>query len=192
MSLRRAVGAAVLVAVAMLCTAGCGGDDAVAAPRSLPPDLIPVTLPDPTDAANPLHLVEFTGARKRFDRAGPRSLVDTGSLWEIRRGSNLVGTVEAATLDAKVDVTSEDDRRKLIRAVLPATSTTIRLRGIAVVRSASADKVTYLVIGDGLFELVDVEVSDKVDPAHVIAALLDVQVPTGHLEIAGEQRRRPL
>lgn len=184
-------GFVLVVAVACL-AAGCGGDEAPEEPRALPTGLVPTTIPDPTDEANPLQLVEFTAARERFKNAGERSLVDDGALWEVRRGSNLVGTVEVATLDRKVDVTDADDRAELIKAVLPATSTTVKIQGIPVVRAASDDKVTYLVIGNGLFQLVDIKLSDKVDPEHIIAALIKAELPTGHLTIAGEQRRRPL
>jgi hypothetical protein len=189
-SLRRLLGVAT-VAVAVL-GVGCGGEEQPPEPRALPEGLVPTTIPDPTDEANPLQLVEFTAAREQFKNAGERSLVDDGALWELRRGSNLVGTVEVAMLDRKIDVTSPDDRRKLIRAVLPGTATTIKVQGISVVRTASDDKVTYLVIGNGLFQLVDVKLSDKVDPDHIIAALIKAELPTGHLTIAGEQRRRPL
>jgi len=192
MTLRRRFVVLALVVALAAGGAGCGGGHDAVPARALPADFVPALLPDPTDAANPLRLIEFEPARKRFARAGARSLVDAGALWEIRRGSNLVGTVEVGMLAPKVDVTSEDDRRELIRAVLPATSTTIRVSGIAVVRSASTDKVSYLVVGDGLFELVDVQISDKVDPEHIINALIHEQLPTGRLKIAGEQRRRPL
>lgn len=192
MTIRRPTLIATLVVTLAIGGASCGGGQDVALPRALPTDFVPAMLPDPTDPANPLRLVEFEPARKRFARAGARSLVDAGALWEIRRGSNLVGTVEVGMLAANVDVTSEDDRRELITAVLPATSTTIRVNGIPVVRSASTDKVSYLVVGDGLFELVDVQISDKVDPERIINALIQEQLPTGWLKIAGEQRRRPL
>lgn len=170
----------------------CGGDPPPPKPRALPTDLVPATLPDPTDAANPFTLVEFAPARERFADAGARSLVDAGALWEVRRGANLVGTVQVGMLARRVDLASDRDRRELVNAVLPGTASTVKVKGVPVVRAASDDKVTYLVLGDGLFELVEIKVSDKVEPDRIVGDLIAAQLPTGHLELAGQRRRRPL
>ena len=188
---RRSWAVAVLAAIALVGPA-CGSTKSALPRRALPGDLVPATIPDPTDPANPVALVEFPAARDRFAKAGPRSLVDDGRMWELRRGANLIGTVEVGAFARKVELTSEGARRKLTTAILPATSTAIKVHGVAVTRSASEDKVSYLLFGDGLFELVDIKVSDKVDPEQIIAALVDAEVPTGHLRSPGRSRRRPL
>lgn len=185
--------AVVMVAVAAAAGGlGCGGE-APRPPRALPADLVPATLPDPTDPANPYQLLEFAPARDRFAAAGPRSLVDEGRLYEIRRGGNLAGTLEVAALARRVDLRDEATRKELIGLLLPGATTTVTVRGTPVVRSVSEEKSTFLILGDGLFELVDVRRTEKVDPNQVLAALLDAQRPSGHLRLTTDStRRRPL
>ena len=83
-----------LVALVLL-VAGCGGGATLkaAAPAAVDPSLAPPVL-----AGQGLTLSEFLPARASFAKAGATSLVSDGRLWQLRQGSNLVGTLQISTV----------------------------------------------------------------------------------------------
>lgn len=189
---RQAFGTVCALVAAASGLVGCGGGAALRVPMAVPVDLVPATLPDPTDLQSGFTLAEYQDARKQFGDAGTRSLVEDGRLWEVRRGANLIGTLEVGTLKPKADVAKADNRKKLIGLIIPGAFTTINVQRVSVVRAATDDKTTYLWFGQGLFELLEIK-GAKVEPEQLMRSLIAFQLPTGKLKLTSQvTRRNPL
>jgi len=170
-----------LVAVALLVAgAACGGGSKAAeAPKSVPVNAVPATLGG-TPESPEFTLAEFADARKDFAKAGSRTMVADGRLWEIRKGATLIGTLQISTVKPKVDLTHKKERDKIVDLVMNGGITTIKVRDIEVATSTEAQKTTYLWFGKQLFEYLQIKGAD-VKPEAVLRRLLTFQKPTGEL-----------
>lgn len=172
-----------LLALSSALTA-CGRSDA--APPVLahvPANMVPTELPgSPGDS--PMTLREYALGAKRIRNAGQRSMIAQGRVYEVRRGEQLVGALQIATLRSKVDVSSAKQRAELASLVVSGATQKIRVSGVEVVASAVENKVVFLWFGDQLFEVLQVK-GDGLKPEQILKDILDFQKPTGHLRIRG-------
>lgn len=181
--MRARVALVMLASIAGLVPAGaCGRQEAVAVPpRAVPVKIVPAQLP-PTDDGPPLTLSEYKPAVARIASAGDRSMVDDGRVWEIRRGSTLVGALQVSTLKSRVDVARADQRRKLAALVLSGSVQRISVSGVEVIASQTTDKVVYLWFGNQLFEVLQIK-GAGIQPEAMLKGILDFQRPSGELKI---------
>ena len=172
----------VIATVALVVTAAaCGGKGKVAPPKRVPVNLVPATIGG-TPQAPDFTLSEFTEARKDFAKAGDRTEVADGRLWEIRRGATLVGTLQISTVKPNIDLTHKKQRDKIIDLVMQGSATTIKVRDVQISTSTDAQKTEYLWFGKQMFEYLQIKGTD-VKPETILRRLLVVQKPTGELDI---------
>ncbi len=173
--------AALVVAVSLMLGA-CGSPDG--APTLLtrvPSDLVPGQLAgSPGDA--PLSLTEYKEGARRIARAGAKSMIAHGRVFQVRRGETLVGALQIATLQPKVDVASAKQRDKLASLVVSGAVQKIRVAGVEVVAAQSADKIVFLWFGEQLFEVLQIK-GEGLKPEQMLKDILDFQKPTGRLRI---------
>lgn len=172
---------AVAVAV-VLVAAGCGrAAPVVVPPKAVPRQIVPTEIGGGADSPA-LTLDEFKEGAQRIASAGPQSMVAEGRVWEIRRGTTLVGALQVSTLKPRVDVTSAKQRATLAGLVLSGSVQRIETLGVEVVAARTADKVVYLWFGDQLFEVLQVK-GAGVNPEAMLKSILEFQKPTGELRI---------
>ena len=161
-----------------------------------------VTAPAPTIAAGlvppalhqgQLGTYEYVKAGKDFQRAGSKSLVADGKLWEIRRSARLVGTIQIATLTPRVKVASERDRSAIVAQLMPGQLTKLSVSGTEVYASVAPDKVTYLWFGNQLFEVLELKTTtgtqlDATAAEGIVRELIDFQAPSRQLDIPSDER----
>jgi hypothetical protein len=176
----RTVAALAFAVVVVL--ASCGRSDAAAAPaKKVPAEIVPAQLPSaPGDPL--LTLEEYKQGAERIDAAGGRSMVADGRVWEVRRGSTLVGALQVSTLQPKVDVSSRKQREKLAGLVMSGSIQRIVVSGVEVVAARTADKVVFLWFGDQLFEVLQIK-GAGINPETMLKSILEFQKPTGQLRI---------
>src|SRR5438046_2105035 len=175
MTLRRPVSvnaAATILAAA----AACGGGAKAAAPKRVPLNLVPATIGG-TPQAPDFTLSEFGEARKDFAKAGSRTEVADGRLWEIRRGATLVGTLQISTVKPNIDITKKKERDKIVDLVMQGSATKIKIRDVDIATSTDAQKTEYIWFGKQMFEYLQVKGTD-VKPETILRRLLVVQKPT--------------
>lgn len=147
----RLVAAAVL-AVALL--TGCG-EEPVAAPRPVPTSLAPDTVLGGTLG---LHLNTAAATEAAFRQGAEDSLIDDGRLWEVRRKDRLIGTLQIATVKAKVDLSDEDNRTDFTAPILVGARSDIRVLGQEVSLVENEGGLSTLVwFGKGLFVVLQVK-----------------------------------
>jgi hypothetical protein len=171
-----------LIGVA-LAGGACGGRDAVAQTpaKKVPLNIVPAELPGAAgDSA--LTLAEYKQGAARINKAGGRSMVVDGRVWEIRRGSTLVAALQVSTLRPKVDLSKAEQRSKLASLVVSGSVQKITVSGIEVVASRAADKVVFLWFGNQLFEVLQIK-GAGVNPETMLKSILAFQKPTGELQI---------
>src|SRR5436190_21570884 len=94
----------VVLLAAPVASASCGGGAAASGPiKKVPLEIVPNQLPGPPGDP-PLTLAEYPPGAERINRAGGRSMVGDGRVFEIRRGSTLVGALQISTLLPRVNV----------------------------------------------------------------------------------------
>jgi hypothetical protein len=173
---------AFLVVLLGLAGAACGQEHASAAPlKRVPVAIVPASLPGAAGDP-PLTLDEYAQGARRINAAGSRSMVAEGRVWEVRRGSTLVGALQVSTLKAKVDVGDPAQREALAGLVLSGSIQRIRVSGVEVVAARTADKVVFMWFGDQLFEVLQVK-GAGVNPETMLRSIIDFQRPTGALRI---------
>ncbi len=170
-----------LVAIAFLagaCGGGGGGPELLV---RVPENMVPTQLPgSPGDA--PMTLAEYKAGERSIARAGAKSMISQGRVFEVRRGDTLVGALQIATLRSKVDVASAKQREKLATLVVSGAIQKIQVSGVEVVAAQSADKIVFLWFGDQLFEVLQIK-GEGLKPEQMLKDILDFQKPTGHLRI---------
>lgn len=174
--------AAVMVAVS---ASACGGDaSAGVLLKKVPVDMVPAELPG-TAGDPPLTLAEYAQGARRIDAAGKNSMVVDGKVWEIRRGTTLVGALQVSTLLPKVDLSKPKQREQLASLVLSGAVQRIQVQGVEVVASRTADKVVFLWFGNQLFEVLQMK-GAGISPENMLKGILDYQRPTGQLRIVSK------
>lgn len=162
-----------LVIVLVLCATTAGGcvgsSEAPAAPRALDRSLAPANV-----LGEKYRLFENVddATRKTFADAGPTSLVDDGAVWEIRRADKLVGTLQIATFNAKVDPENESQRKSVVNDIIPGGGTRIALRDQEVHTIAVSDRTIYLWFGQTVYEVLVLKGLDEGDDPEQV--LVDV------------------
>lgn len=181
---RRGTGAvlAVVAALSPGLFGACSGRSASAAPlKPVPANLVPATLPGaPGDP--PLTIDEYKEGSHRIDAARGHSVIGHGQVWEVRRGTTLVGALEIATLQPKVDISDPKERQKLAGLIVSGSIQRIVVSGVEVVAARTADKIVFLWFGNQLFEVLQVK-GAGIRPDTILKSILDFQKPSGQLRI---------
>lgn len=165
---------AALVALAIVvgaCGDGGGSEDGATAP----PPKVPVALVPPSIASGALTVTEDGQAKEAFTKLGDNALVADGRLWQFRQDDRLVATLQVSTVKAKVDLADDEQRRSIVRHILPGTRRDIEINGLTVSMSDSNDKTVYVWFGRELFQVLQVK-STKLDPEAVVTELVGFQV----------------
>lgn len=161
-------------ALALLLLFGaCGGDgdeESTAAPSKVPVALVPPSLANGT-----LTLKDDAQAKKAFSELGERALVADGRLWQVRHGDRLVATLQVATVKTKVDLRDEEQRRAIVRHILPGTRREIDIDGVTVSMSESDDKTIFVWFARDLFQVMQVKTT-KLDPEEIVTDLVAFQL----------------
>ena len=154
--MRRAIAAVLLVGVATL-AAGCGGDAPVemsAPPPSVPDAIVPTTL---RSGEIQLHENIDEETLQAFANGGKFSLVADGRLWELRQGARLVGALQVATVVDRIDLSTADDRRSMLRQVLPGNLNQLVVEEVPVWAAEANDKVVYMWFATGTFQVLQLK-----------------------------------
>lgn len=176
---------AVLIAPLLLVTPACGLFDDGDANALVPPPKVDATIVPEGIANGELKFYEYASAKKDFARAGDKSLVADGKLWELRRSDRLIGTLQISTLKNKVDLSDEKDRNAIVNQVMPGVSTKVTIDEIEVWTAVTPDKTSFLWFGDRMFELLQIKVSEGTEIADaepLVEELVKFQKPKGVLE----------
>ena len=161
--------------------AACGHGSHPTRPLAVPLQIVPKQLPGKTgDPA--LTLDEYKPGADQIASAGKRSMISEGRVWQIRRGTTLVGALQVSTLKPRIDVTSAKQRDSLAGLVMSGTVQHIQLAGVDVVMARTADKIIYLWFGDQMFEVLQLK-GAGIDPEGMLKSILDFQKPSGALRI---------
>lgn len=171
-----------LLAAALAGTAGlaaaCGSAHASA---KLPQPTVAVALMPPSLNHGAVTVVEDQQARKQFATAKSSALITDGRLWGLRRGQQLVATLQISTLKPKVDLSKDSQRTAIISQIVAGATQTIRVNSVDVAENTTPSTTVYVWFGRDLFEVLQVRVSKQ---APIDAnALLD--------EIVAYQTARP-
>jgi len=174
------------LAAAILATAtiasGCGSHTATAAPAAkVPLDIVPPTLPGPAGDP-PMTLAEYKQGAERLDAAGGRSVIADGRVFEIRRGTTLVGALQVSTLIPRIDVSSPKQRDHLANLMVSGSVQKVSVSGVEVVVAKTTDKLVFVWFGDHLFEVLQIK-GIGIDPPTILKGIIDFQRPTGRLRI---------
>lgn len=144
-------------------------------PKRVPDGLVPASL-----ASGTLEVREYDGkeANKAFARAGEQSLVSDGKLWEVRRGTTLVGVLQMTTVKPKVDLADAGQRDSILGNVLAGGTKRISISDVDVSFAQTEDQVKYVWFGDDLFEVLTVKAS-KVEPEAILREIIEFQTSKG-------------
>ena len=132
-------------------------------------------------------LAEYPQGADRINRAGGRSMVADGRVFEIRRGSTLVGALQISTLLPRADVAKAKQREKLASQMVAGSIQKITVSGVEVVAARTADKIVFVWFGDQLFEVLQMK-GVGIDPQSMLKGILDFQKPTGQLSIKSKRK----
>lgn len=157
----------VLVA-ALLLVSGCG-QSAPPSPPPLPERLVPASAGDYVFQREP-------SAERAFTEAGSRSLVTHGRVFTVRRGSEVLGSVQAAQFLPSVAADRKAAQRALRRALGSGRVTRLRLGSVVVdqIQSGESQILLYLPPGGGYYELLDAR-AGFTDAERVFLAVLNYQ-----------------
>jgi hypothetical protein len=176
----RFVLAAALFGTAAL-SAGCGGAEASTKqpPPKVPIGLVPASLNDGAFA-----VIENQSARKQFSAAPKAALITDGRLWGIRRGQQLVATLQIATFKAKVDASDEAQRKAIISQIAAGATQNITVGSVDVAENLTPNAAVYIWFGKDLFEVLQVKLSKQapVDPEALLNDIVAYQTaqPSWH------------
>ena len=175
---------AFVFAVALLLGACGGGGDDARAPAH-PPSKVPVSLVPPSLTNGELVLTEDDQARKAFAELGDRALVADGRLWQIRKGEQLVATLQVSTVKTKVDLANEEERTSIVKHILPGRRQQIDVDGLSISMSDSDDKTVFVWFGRDLFQVLQVK-STKLDPEAIVRDLVGFQSASPEWKALGD------
>jgi hypothetical protein len=182
MKARALIGLLAAVMAMALMTTGCGGHASAAVPvAKVPLDIVPPTLPGPAGDP-PMTLAEYKEGAERLNTAGGRSVIADGRVFEIRRGSTLVGALQISTLVPRVDVTSAKQRDHLASLMVSGSVQKVNVSGVEVVVAKTTDKLVLVWFGDHLFEVLQIK-GVGIDPLAILKGIIDFQQPSGRLHI---------
>ena len=150
-------------------------------PKPVPLNVVPAALGG-TPASPDFTLSEFTDARKDFAKAGTKTVIADGRLWEIRKGATLIGTLQVSTVKPNIKLTKKKERDRLVDLIMQGGITTIKVRDIQVTTETEAQKTTYLWFGKQLFEYLQIKGTD-VKPETILRKLIVFQKPSGELNL---------
>ena len=109
-------------------------------------------------------------------------MVAHGRVWEVRRGTTLVGALQVSTLKPKIKVGNPKQRQRLASLVVSGTVQRITVAGVEVTAARAADKVVFLWFGNQLFEVLQIK-GAGINPETILRDILEFQKPTGELKI---------
>lgn len=157
-----------VVIAALLLVSGCG-QSASPAPPPLPERLVPVSAGGYVFQREP-------SAERAFTAAGARSLVTSGRVFTVRRGSEVLGSIQAAQFLPSVAADRKAAQRALRRALGSGQATRHRLGSLVVdeVRSGESRILLYFPPGGGYYELLDAR-AGFADAERVFLAVLNYQ-----------------
>lgn len=139
----------------------------------MPDGLVPAQL---ASGSLDVRLHDGKEANKAFS-AGEKSLVSDGKLWEVRRGTTLVGVLQVTTVKAKVDLTQPAQQAAILGNVLAGGTKHITIEGVDVSFAKTEDQVKYVWFGDDLFEVLTLKAS-KVNPEAILREVIEFQTST--------------
>ena len=159
----------------------CGSHKAPPRPMAVPVSIVPRELTSqPGDPA--LTLEEYKPGADRIAAAGSRSMISEGRVWQIRRGTTLVGALQVSTLKPRVDVTNAKERDNLAGLIMSGAVQRIHVSGIEVVMAKTQDKVVYLWFGSQMFQVLQLK-GAGFQPEAILKGILDFEKPSGSLRI---------
>lgn len=167
---------AALVTLAVLILApACAGGDAATVDEGPPPRVAEELVP-PTLLGDRLEVRLYTGeeGKQAFAEAGDNALVADGKIWEIRRGTTLVGVLQISTVKRRVDL-AEEDHRAAILSILAGSVKRVEIEGVRVSFAETEDQTRYLWFGTDFFEVLTLK-SSQVDPEDAATDLIRFQV----------------
>lgn len=170
---RRALVLAALVGIATLLGA-CGGDEPVEATAPLPmvrDSVVPASL-----VGGDIQLRENVDKEtvEAFANAGEMSLVADGRLWELRQGARLVGALQVASVVHRVDLADSEDRRSMLRQVLPGNLNQLVIDDVPVWAAEANDKVVYVWFATDTFQVLQLKGS-RLDPEAILREVVAFQ-----------------
>ena len=175
--------------LAAVCLSACGSGAVIpiaGPPRPVNAGLVPASLGVDTQGVA-MTVEEYVPARVQFARAGASSLVSQGRLWQVHRGSVLVGTLEIATVKEAVDVDSLAQRSTIVQGVLPGAFLTLGVDGFSVAASSVGDEVLYVWFAPNLFEVLQLKGANLV-PESMLAQVIRYQRDRGLTPLPGGGR----
>jgi hypothetical protein len=166
---RSHVALAALLAVSAL-TAACGSGDAK---PSAPVPKVPLALAPASLGNGAFTLTENENARGQFAKATSSALITDGHLWAVRRGQQLVATLQISTLKPKVDLGKQKQRDAITSQIISGITQTITVDSVEVAENVTPNATVYVWFGKGLFEVLQVKLS-KQAPVKAEALLAEV------------------
>ena len=167
-----------MLSVALSLMPACGDGDAAlsrggdaAPPPRVATGLVPSTL---LRGRLDVRLYKGKEGKEAFARAGDKALVADAKIWEIRRGSTLVGVLQISTVKRRVDLAVED-QREAIGSILAGSVKHVEIEGVRVSFAETPDQIRYLWFGADLFEVLTLK-SSVVDPEPTVTDLLRFQI----------------
>ncbi len=122
-----------------LAVGGCGGGGAASASpaRAVPVRIVPAVLPESGVAVVVSDSAAVTKALKALPR---KALVSSAKLWELRRGAELVGALQVATLKPSVDLDDDRQRDQISRGILAGAVRATKVGDVLILAAKSQDK----------------------------------------------------
>jgi hypothetical protein len=114
-------------------------------------------------------------------------MVAEGKVWQIRRGTTLVGALQVSTLKPPIDLSKAKQRATLADLLVSGSVQRIQVGGVEVITAKTPDKVVFLWFGDQLFEVLQIK-GVGIDPESMLKNMLDFQKPSGELRIRSQPR----
>ena len=169
----RGLAFAALVGAAGL-IAGCGTADAK---TKLPLPKVPLALVPTSLGHGAFNVTEDMQARKQFGAVPSKALITDGHLWGIRRGQQLVATLQISALKPKVDVGKEAQRQAIISQIVTGSTQTITVGSVDVAENLTPNATVYVWFGRDLFEVLQVKLSKQapVDANALVSELVGYQ-----------------
>jgi len=179
---------AVGLAVAAGALSSCASDNVVLSGALRPVDTRLAPLDLGADASGVEYtLAEYTKARAQFAHGGPASLVSDGRMYEIHRGSVLIGTLEIATVKQPVDLSSEATRSSIVNGVMIGAYLNLNVDGFAVASSSVGNESLYAWFAPETFEVLQIRGSN-LSPEAILAAIVSYQRTQGLKPLPGGGR----
>ena len=138
--------------------AGCGTANAK---TKLPLPKVPLALAPSSLAHGAFSVTEDMQARKQFSAATSKALITDGHLWGIRRGQQLIATLQISTLKPKVDVGKESQRQAIISQIVTGSTQTITVGSVDIAENLTPNAAVYVWFGRDLFEVLQVKISKQ-------------------------------